>query len=136
MTENAIVGKLRALLADGIDSECEVVYLLCEIRKLFDKTPAPARPFALNMYCHWALHVDLSGTDTIMPFLQQIDAYVDGVLVGPEDFGASNRMVRDFIFLDTFKSQLRDFLAGYGLPTGAFPICTDLSGQKVRVFVA
>lgn len=116
MTQNAIVGKLRALLTDGIDSECEVVYLLCEIRKLFDKTPARARPFALNMYCHWALHVDLKGTDTIMPFLEQIDAYMEGVLVGPEDFGASHRMIQEFLFLETLRSQLRDFLAGYDLP--------------------
>lgn len=117
MTENAIVAKLRVLRADGIDSECEVVYLLCEIRKLFDKTPAHARPFALNMYCHWALHVDLTGTDTIMPFLREVDDYIDGVLTGNEDVGASHRMIRNFIFLETFKAQLRDFLAGYGLPT-------------------
>jgi hypothetical protein len=62
------------------------------------------------MYCHWALHVDLHGKDTITSFLKQIDAYVQGILVGPEDFGASNRLVRDFVQLDTFRSELRAFL--------------------------
>src|SRR5258708_8851668 len=109
ITQHAIVGKLRTLLADGIDSECEVVYLLCELRKLFDKTPARARPFALNMYRHWALHVDLSGTDPIIPSLRQVDDYIDGVLSGHEDIGTSPRTLLEFLFLDAFKSHLLDF---------------------------
>jgi hypothetical protein len=107
--------KLNALLADPIDSEAKVVYLLAEVRKLVDKTPARERPFALNMYCHWALHVELSGKDTITRFLQQVDDYVNGVLVGPEDLGASNRMVREFLLLDTLRSQMRDFFHASGI---------------------
>jgi hypothetical protein len=117
MAPNSIVMKLNAVLAEPVDSECKVVYVLCEVRKLLEHVPAHQRPFALNMYCHWALHVELHGKDTVTPFLQQIDAYVDGVLVGPEDFGASNRMVRDFVFLDTFRSQLRDFFQTNGVGT-------------------
>ena len=109
MTANAIVMKLNGLMAEPVDSECKAVYLLCEVRKLLEHVPPPQRPFALNMYCHWALHVELHGKDTITPFLQQVDDYVHGVLVGPEDFGASNRMVREFLILDTLRSQLRDF---------------------------
>ena len=37
--------------------------------------------------------------------------------IGPEDFGASNRMVRDFVFLDTFRSQLREFFKTNGIRT-------------------
>jgi hypothetical protein len=117
MAKDAIVEKLRALLNSGIDSEATVVYLLCEVRKLFEKTPASDRPFALNMYCHWALHVDLTGPDTVLPFLRQVDAYIHGVIVGPEDFSASDQMVREFLMLDTFRTQLRTFLDGHGLPT-------------------
>jgi hypothetical protein len=117
MTANSIVAKLRDLLSDGIDSECEVVYLLCEIRKLLEKTPARDRPFALNMYCHWALHVDLHGSDTILPFLQRVDAFVARRLAEPEDFHEDNQMTRDFVMLDTFEIHLQDFLKGYSLPT-------------------
>jgi hypothetical protein len=115
MTANAIVRKLDLFLAEPVDSECKVVYVLCEVRKLLEPVPAHQRPFALNMYCHWALHVDLHGKGTITPFLQQVDAYVHGVLVGPEDFGASDRMVREFLFFDTFRSQLRDFFQTKGI---------------------
>lgn len=115
MTANAIVMKLNALLADPIDSECKVVYLLCEIRKLLHPIPTHARPFALNMYCHWALHVDLHGKDTLNPFLQQLDVFVNGFLVGPEHFAESYRMVRELILLETFRAQLREFLHNSGI---------------------
>src|SRR5216683_2758548 len=125
MTPPAIIAKLNAILADPIDSECKVVYTLCEVRKLLEHVPASERPFALNMYCHWALHIDLHGRDTIKPFLKQVDAFVDGVLVGPEDIGASNRLFRDFILLDTFRSQLREFFDAKG-------IRTDLTDDNAR----
>lgn len=125
MTANAIVMKLNAFLAEPIDSECKAVYLLCEVRKLLEHVPPPQRPFALNMYCHWALHVELHGKDTITPFLQQVDDYVHGVLVGPEDFGASNRMVREFLILDTLRSQLHEFFQSSG-------IRTDLTDDDAR----
>ena len=125
MAPNSIVSKLNAVLAEPIDSEWRVVCVLCEVRKLLEHVPPPQRPFALNMYCHWALHVELHGKDTITPFLQEIDAYVDGVLVGPEDFGASNRMVREFLILDTLRYQLRDFCLANG-------IRTDLTDDDTR----
>jgi hypothetical protein len=77
------------------------------------------------MYCHWALHIDLHGRDTITPFLRQVDDYVHGVLIGPEDIGASNRMVREFLMLDTLRSQLRDFCQSNGIRTDL----TDSDGR-------
>jgi hypothetical protein len=115
--KHSIIDKLRDLLTQGITRECEVVYLLCEIRKILEKTPAHERPFALNMYCHWALHVDLSGTDTIMPFLSRVDGFVDGYLADSQPLIDSHQMVREFFFLDTFRDQLREFFVAEGLPT-------------------
>lgn len=117
MAPNAIVMKLNALLGDPIDTECKAVYLLCEVRKLLEHIPAPQRPFGLNMYCHWALHVDLHGKDTILPFLKQVDDYVHGKLVGPEDFGADHRMIQDFLMLDTLRRQFGDFCLASGIRT-------------------
>jgi hypothetical protein len=125
MAPSAIVMKLNVLLAGPIDSEAKVVYLMAEVRKLLEKAPAAQRPFALNMYCNWALHVALTGKDTITPFLQQVDDYVNGVLVGPEDFGASNRIARDFLELETLRSQLGDFCRANG-------IRTDLTDDDAR----
>ena len=59
MTANAIVDKLRAAISEPVDSECKVVYILAETRKLLETYPPDPLPFALKLYCHWALHVDL-----------------------------------------------------------------------------
>ena len=95
MAPSAIVMKLNAVMAELVDNECTVVYVMCQVRKLLEHVLASQRPFALNMnmYCHWALHVDLHGKDTIATFLEQIDTYVDGVLAGAEDLSANYQMV-------------------------------------------
>jgi hypothetical protein len=41
--KDAIIEKLREVLSSGMDSECKVVYVLCEARKLLDKYPARTR---------------------------------------------------------------------------------------------
>jgi len=72
--KNAIIEKLRAHLAHPVDSECEVVYLLCEVRKLLlKKDPDTA---TLRLHCNWALHVDLEMPATTLAFLRRVDSYV------------------------------------------------------------
>ena len=109
MAPSAIVAKLNAILDTPIDSECKVVYVACEVRKLMEARPTGVPNFALKMYLHWAIHVDLHGRDTISDFLGRVDEYVDGIIVGPEDLRKTDRIVRDFLSLDTFRAQLRDF---------------------------
>jgi hypothetical protein len=114
-----IVEKLRAHLSDDVDTECKVVYLLCEIRKLMEKY-GPT-PLALRFYCHWALHVDLTHPTTTRPFLTQVDAFAGRVLNGAVDLGEDRRMFAEFL-MDTFQIELRDFLKHYGLSTD---LCDD-----------
>src|SRR5580693_6475384 len=115
--EDAIVDKLKAILVGGIDSECKVVYVLAESRKLFPKYKTNPNPFALKLYSHWALHVNLSYPNTTREFLELVDAFVASFLEGNTDIGAEHRMLRDFVFLDTFKQQFRTFLNAFDLPT-------------------
>lgn len=56
--EEAIVGKLRALLRGGINTEAELVYLLVEIRKLFERRSMALPPY-LALFCDWAVHARL-----------------------------------------------------------------------------
>ena len=118
MTQNAIVSKLNTIMAEPVDSECKVVYVLCQVRKLMDDVCLKdQQPFAIKMYCHWALHVDLNGVSTIGRFLQEVDEYVNGVLVGPEDFAASYQMTCDFALFDTFRMELGEFFEKTGVRT-------------------
>jgi hypothetical protein len=115
--KDQIVEKLRSILNDRVDSECKVVYVLAECRKLLEKYPPDPVPFTLKMYCHWALHVDLTHPGTTFSFLEQVDRFAESVLNGNADIVAEERMFREFMFLDAFRGQFRDLLSCYDLPT-------------------
>lgn len=112
-----IIEKLCAALSNEVDNECKVVYILCESRKLFQKYPPYPIPFALKLYCHWALHVDLTFSRTTAPFLEQVDKFAADVLADEPNVAEQHQMLREFVFLDTFRQQLRQFLKSYDLPT-------------------
>jgi hypothetical protein len=112
-----IVGKLARILRDRLDGECKVVYILAECRKLMEKYPPDPVPLALKMYCHWALHVDLTQPATTGDFLTKIDDFVHSVLSGSSDIVEEYRIFREFAFLDSFRAQFRAFLKSYDLPT-------------------
>lgn len=121
--KDSIVKKLRAVLNGRIDSECKVSYILSESRKLLEKYPPDEPPFALSLYCNWALHIDLDRPKTTLPFLTRVDEFVASVLARKDaDIVLEHRIFREFVFLDTFRAQLKAFLAAYGLPTA---ICDE-----------
>jgi len=120
--KNRIVKKLRDVLSAGIDSECKVVYVLCECRKLLDHSRPEPYPFALRMYCNWALHVALSHKETTRRFVERVEEFVADVLAGASDLDSKHGMFREFIFLEAFREQLRNLLKRYRLPT---IVCDD-----------
>jgi hypothetical protein len=115
--KESIVDKLRLVLTSGINDECKVLYLLAESRKLLEKYPSDPIPFALKLYCHWALHIDLTQPRTTLPFLKRVDGFVASVLAGNQDILGEHRMFREFVFLDTFRQQFAQFLKAFDLPT-------------------
>jgi hypothetical protein len=117
MAENSIVAKLRDALSGAVDSECQVVYILAESRKLLETCPPDPFPFALKLYCHWALHVDLEYPGTTLPFLERVETFAASVLEGNSDMLREHRMLREFVFLDTFRQQFGQFLQAFNLPT-------------------
>ena len=120
--KNDIVGKLRNHLNQGIDSECGVVYLLAEIRKILDEDD-PTHSFgSLWMYCHWALHVDLDSPNTTIAFLKRVDLWIVNTVAylaprQPWKFMDEVHLFRDFLYLQTFRGELEQFLKRYNLPT-------------------
>jgi hypothetical protein len=124
---DAIVEKLRQHLSDPVDTECKVVYLLCEIRKLLDKPrPEPTlralrQLFALRLYCNWALHIHLS-KNTTMALLEKVDRiFINRTTPGSPETGltivAEHHLFREFVYLETFRKELSQFLTAYGLRT-------------------
>jgi len=122
-----ITSKLMALLAEPIDSESKVVYLLAQVRKLLERDDPDHNMGSLWMYCHWALHVDLESPTTTKGLLERVDRWVANTVmyltpIGPWNFGDEYNLFKDFIYLNTFRHQLRLFLAAYKLPT---TLCGD-----------
>ncbi len=125
MAENAIVEKLREKLAGAINTEAEVVYFLCETRKLLDYRDPSHSPSPLRMFCNWALHVDLTGRGTTKPFVQQIDEVVSNLFGGisnADTLAAENALFNEFASFKTFRGELRAFLTHHGLP---LDLCDD-----------
>jgi hypothetical protein len=133
---NAIIEKLRTHLAGPVDTECKVVYLLCEIRKLLEPYKHEPSWFTLRLHCHWALHVNLVFASTTLPFLRKIDTYVSNVwdkpsatiVTDPEgnvircEIRDKDPVFEDFGYLGTFRKELSEFLGAHGLPTA---LCDD-----------
>ncbi len=116
-----IIEKLRKHLSKRINREPEVVYLLAEVRKVLEGDDPARSNAALWMYCHWALHVNLDSSGTTMDFLRRVDRWVTNTVAfltpsGPWNLIEEFYLFREFIFLSTFRQQLRAFLAAYGLP--------------------
>jgi hypothetical protein len=63
------------------------------------------------MYCHWALHVDLTNPGTTEPFLVRVDKFVESFLAGSRDIVEEQRMFREFAFWAHFVSSFRNFLS-------------------------
>ncbi|MGA2904739.1 MAG: hypothetical protein ABSD98_12970 [Candidatus Korobacteraceae bacterium] len=124
--EEAIIRKLSAFLTNPVDTECKVVYLLCEARKLLDKGHPDPPPFALRLYCHWALHVDLSVPATTMRFLQKVDDFVVRKLTSEaetrETFLEDDALFKEFLYLQTFRAELSGLLKAHGLSAS---LCDD-----------
>ena len=64
MTRSAIIVKLEQLLAKGINTEAEALYLMVEIRKLLEQQQAKRQYEYLTFHCDWALHATLDGSMT------------------------------------------------------------------------
>src|SRR5206468_1312492 len=51
------------------------------------------------------------------PFLAQVDAFAERVLSGKTNAVEDHRMFRQFVFLDTFRDQFKQFLSSFELPS-------------------
>jgi hypothetical protein len=61
MTRSAIVAKVQALLAKGVATEADALYLMVEVRKLLEQQEAKKQYEYLTFHCDWAVHSVLRG---------------------------------------------------------------------------
>jgi hypothetical protein len=119
MTQSAIVSKLEKLLAHGIRSEAEAVYLMVEVRKLLEQQDAKKQFPYLTFHCDRALHAKLSGP-TAQRILRLFDTASVHLKAGAELHqlpGLLKVEVDRISKMRYFEQQLESFLQNNGMPT-------------------
>ena len=120
MTQSAIITKLERLLAHGIRSEAEAVYLMVEVRKLLEQQDAKRRYQYLTFHCDWALHATLDRNPTAQRILKMFEAANPHLKAGAElhELPGLLRMEIDRIpKLSYFEREIDAFLENNGIPT-------------------
>jgi len=68
-----IIKKLKLVLAESVQKECQTVYILAEIRKLLCVLNIEDDFLVLRFYSNWVLHSEISKTNSIRPLLEEIE---------------------------------------------------------------
>lgn len=112
-----ILAKLLKLLSQALPftEECQVIYLLVEIRKILDHENSSSFPI-LRFYADWSVHTE---KDRITP---QIRAIIEGIrdkIIERQN----NRTFVDpkpelipFVSMDQLKTEMDQFLQGHSMP--------------------
>lgn len=110
--KNEIEDKLRHLLAGNqIIDEPRATYLLVECRKLLERDKSMKKKLpALEFYCNWALHVQLSRAGA-QAFLAMINPILT---VNANLDQAQHDTLHALLTLDAFRLELRTLLESFG----------------------
>lgn len=106
--EEEIITKLKSALAEPIQKECQVVYILVEIRKLLERLKDKNNFSVLNFYSNWALHPEIDKTSSIRPILEKIE---EAILRKTYDVNAIMAIV-DF---EEFCKEIGTFLGKFAI---------------------
>ena len=71
--EKEIKSKLGSALSERIKKECQVLYILAEVRKLLERLKDKDNFPVLNFYSNWVLHPEISNTSAVRPLLEKIE---------------------------------------------------------------
>ena len=147
MTRPVIIEKLTRELQSDITTEPQVVYILVGVRKLielagevvippdladfkayesatkFGWSPSETSPIrkyrALDFYCSWALHVNMSreGARRILMHFDEAHPLLAGGKRLHQLPDELRRQIEDITKLERFEEEMRTFLSSNGLPT-------------------
>jgi hypothetical protein len=112
-----LVTKLHNHLTQRVNKECQVVYILCQVRKLLDGYCDDKSLLSLKFYCDWAVHTNLTYDNRTKPFLQIIDNYIHKDQSGTAISLEEQLEFQALLHLDSFRWQLKSVLESYTLPT-------------------
>lgn len=107
-----LLSKLTGALAKPVRTECQVVYLMVELRKLMDRQDATQHYPVLRLFCDWTVHTNIDRNRAAEPLIREFDNAVESVRGG----NGMPLQFLDFLSLSHFRQQFRKFLDANGLP--------------------
>ena len=127
--EEEIIGKLRDFLNKHtpMTEECQVVYLMVEIRKLLEIFEPINHDFlTLRLYCDWSLHTIIDRAKLSLDMRSLIERIDKSITAGatfnnrqhiPSDFGQS---LYEFASLSKLKDNMISFFTNISLTDSLF----------------
>lgn len=106
--EEEIVKKLKSALSEPIKKECQVIYILAEIRKLLDRLRDKTILPVLRFYSNWALHIEIDDTSAVRSLLEKIE---QTILSRQYDIDA----VMAIIDFEKFREEINIFLNKFNI---------------------
>lgn len=108
-----LINKIKKTLNGSIEEECQVVYLMVEIRKLLDRDNNSKYPL-LRFYCNWVVHID---KDRITPEMKNImEEIYQGIILKMKNPKTSMKTkVIDFLYMEDLKLDMKSFFREYEL---------------------
>ena len=123
MAYDHIKEKLRKLLGNTIDQECQAVYLMVQLRKLWEKEGRPSTP--LSIWMNWVAHTDLTHEGTVSSLMSPIEDWANEFCKN----GAPPLGPQELTFYN-FKEDLKNRLVTLDLPTN---ICDNAIQWKAFI---
>lgn len=128
----SILEKISALVAKGIKSEAECVYLLAQTRKYIEQQGMHGY-WNLRMCANWTLHSQLDNL-TVQGFLGELnDFLIDTEAQDRFNIDRHPSLKKKLSFVASLQYELSEFLNSVGIDS---TICTDYSAFRdlLRIF--
>lgn len=127
--KESIIEKIRDLVAKGVESEAECVYLLTQSRKYMEQQHIYTYP-NLRMLINWTVHSKLDNA-TVKEFLEELNYFlVDSEAYGGHDLSRFPELKNKLSFVTSLQKEMGDFLQSIGIDSS---FCTD--NRKFRRFL-
>lgn len=128
----SILEKISELVAKGIKSEAECVYLLAQTRKYMEQQRIDGY-WNLRMCANWTLHSQLDNA-TVQDFLRELNNFlIDAEVHGEYNIDCHPSLKKKLSFVASLQDELSEFLNAVGIDS---TICTDYSAFRnlLRIF--
>jgi hypothetical protein len=125
MTPPGILAKLKRELDRELTEECQVVYILAEIRKFIEASGELGDYYALDFHCSLALHTSMTKAGA-RRILERFEKAYPLLIKGEQLPADLEKEISETVALRKFRDQLKQFLTQNDLiPARMFPGTPD-----------